>query len=158
MATPIGFDPTYAAATIGSLTLGAIYSDGPKIYRCVKTIDLNATNGMVGEMAFASSWVLTVDRAGGSSLGRIPGGVFVGSVTAGYYCLVLIDGLHAAVKDAAGALNAVGARVRTHATVDGDAAKATADGSGTADAEIFLGIVTVVSAGGVAGVKVHIGS
>lgn len=123
-----------------------------KRYRFYKLTDaVPGTNGMVCEAASATDGtIVTVDRAGGSSLGRIPRGVLVNGVTAGNYFFALVDGLHAAVKDAAGALSSVGLKVTTHATTDGDAA------ASTAYTDKWVGEVRVVSAAGVAAVYVHL--
>lgn len=156
MATPIGFDPsTINSTTTGSFYPGEIRDYAGKSYEFVKLTDaVNATNGMVAEAGSATDGtIVTVDRAGGSSLGRIPRGVFVSSVTAGRYGFILKRGLHAAVKDAAGGLTVVGRKVTTHATTDGDADVAAA--TLTRDINIF-GEIRVASAAGVAAVYVSI--
>lgn len=154
MATAIGWDPSVInQSTTGDFTLGEIREYNGRLFEFVKLTDaVNATSGMIAEAGSASTEsTVTVDRSGGSSLGRIGRGVFVGNVTAGNYGFILIRGLHAAVKDAAGALSSVGLKVTTHATTDGDAAAA------TAYTDKIIGIVYTVSAAGVAGVRVQIG-
>ena len=155
MAVLIGFDPSVInQSTVGNYTLGQELEFSGKTYLFVKLTDaVNATAGMVAEAGSATDGaIVTVDRAGGSSLGRIPMGVFVSPVTAGNYGCILIRGLYASVKDAAGALNAVALKVTTHATTDGDAAAA------TAYTDKIIGTVRVVSAAGVAAVYVQRGA
>jgi len=121
---PAGFNPASYNSTTGTdFTLGAYYEPGDgNVYRYFKLVDaVNGTIGMVAEWASATAYNVTVDRAGGASIGRIPAGVFVAAVTAGNYCLLLVRGRHAAVKDAANALT-VGVKCVPHATTDGDAA------------------------------------
>lgn len=155
MAEPISFDPaTINQSTTGDFSLGQKLEYLGKWYEFVKLTDaVNGANGMVTEAAtpVTDGFLVTVVRAGGSSLGRIPRGVLVGTVTAGNYCFQLIDGYHSAVKDAAGALSTVGFKVTTHATTDGDAAATTVYTDKT------IGTVYVVSAAGVAGVMVQRG-
>lgn len=153
MAQPIGFDPSVInSATVGNYYPGERREYAGKVYQFLKLTDaVNGTSGMVAEAGSATdATIVTVDRAGGSSLGRIPRCVLVSSVTAGRYFFGLIDGLHASVKDAAAGLNAVGLKVTTHATTDGDAA------ASTAYTDKWIGEVRVVSAAGVAGVYVHL--
>lgn len=153
MATPIGFDPSIInATTVGNYTPGERREYSGKTYMFLKLTDaVNGTSGMVAEAASATDGtIVTVDRAGGSSLGRIPRCVLVGNVTAGRYFFGLVDGLHAGVKDAAGGLTPVGKKVTTHATTDGDAAPS------TAYTDNWIGEVRVVSAAGVAAVYVHL--
>lgn len=153
MATPIGFDPsTVNATSVGNYYLGERREYAGKVYQFLKLTDaVNGTNGMVAEAGSATdATIVTVDRAGGSSLGRIPRCVLVGNVTAGRYFFGLIDGLHTGVKDAAAALSSVGLKVTTHATTDGDAA------ASTAYTDKWIGEVRVVSAAGAAGVYVHL--
>lgn len=154
MAEPISFDPaTINQSTTGNFSLGQKLEYLGKWYEFVKLTDaVNGANGMVTEAASGTDgFLVTVDRAGGSSLGRIPRGVLVGTVTAGNYCFQLIDGLHSAVKDAAANLATVGLKVTTHAVTDGDATVTTAYTDKT------IGTVYVVSAAGVAGVMVQRG-
>ncbi len=153
MSTPLGFDPSVInQSSVGSYYPGEQRDYAGKTYEFVKLTDaVNATSGMVAEAASATDGtIVTVDRAGGSSLGRIPRGVFVSSVTAGNYCFILKRGLHAAVKDAAAGLTPVGLKVTSHATTDGDAAPS------TAYTDKWIGEVRVVSAAGVAAVYVSI--
>lgn len=155
MATPIGFDPSVVnQPTVGNYALGQEldYLDGT--YRFLKLTDAVAgASGMVAEAGSATDAnIVTVDRSGGSALGRIPVAVLVGTVTAGNYFFGLVRGLKAGVKDAAGALNAVGLKVTTHATTDGDAAAA------SAYTDKIIGTVRVVSSGGVATVYVQPGA
>lgn len=145
MPTPVGFDPSsYNSATSGGFNPGSIYEYNGSLYKFIKTVDaVDVTNGMVLEIASTSGTQYgTVDRALGSSVGRIPMGVAVGTITAGNYGFILIKGVHTAIKDAANAVNAVGAKATTHATVDGDAAKASAYTD-----NIFAVALTAASAG-----------
>ena len=152
MATPIGFDPTTVNQdSTGQWVKGQFYDYNGSIYRFVKTADaVNATNGMVAEWASTTDYVVTVDRAGGSSLGRLPAGVFVASVTAGNYGFLLVFGRHSAVRDAANALTA-GIKVVSHATTDGDAAPAAAYTGNT------IGTCLANASGGTGPVEVAIG-
>lgn len=129
MPTPVGFDPSsYNSATSGGFNPGSIYEYNGSLYKFIKTVDaVNVTNGMVLELASTSGTQYgTVDRSGGSSVGRIPIGVAVGSITAGNYGFILIKGVHTAIKDALNTMTAVGDKATTHGSTDGDAAKASA--------------------------------
>lgn len=155
MPVPIGFDPSVInQAAVSPYTLGQEVEYNGKLYRCLKLADAVAgVSGMVAEAASGTDGnIVTVDRAGGSSLGRVPVAVLVGPVTAGYYFFGLIRGMHAGVKDAAGGLNTVSLKVTSHATTDGDAAPA------TVYTDNIIGVVRVVSAAGVAGVHVQVGA
>lgn len=155
MAEPIGFDPTVVnQTTTGNYVLGQELEYDGRLFRFLKLTDaVNGAAGMVAESGSATDPdIVTVDRAGGSSLGRIPVAVLVGTVTAGNYFFGLVRGQQAGVKDAAGALNSVGLKVTTHATTDGDAAAA------TAYTDKIIGTVRVVSAAGSATVYVSTGA
>lgn len=153
MATALNFDPgTWNSSVAAPFTLGDLYASGGKTYLYVQLTDaVNATNGMVAERASTSSYIVTVDRSGGSALGRFPKGVFVGNVTAGNFGFVQILGIHSAVKDAAGALTAR-VKVISHATTDGDSAPA------TAYTDITIGVCLANSSGGVAPVDLWLGA
>ncbi len=142
-------------------TLGDVYMGGDgRLYRYFKLADLvNGTNGMVAEWATplgtptaspSGTYNVTVDRAGGSSVGRVPACVLVCAVTHGNYFFGLVKGYHAAIKDAAGGVNAVNKKCMPHATTDGDAAPA------TAYTDSQFAVCLVVSAGGVFGGEVNI--
>lgn len=127
------FDPANYNSTTGTgYTLGQDYSNGDgNIYRFFLTTDaVNITVGMVVEWASTTAFTVTVDRAGGSSLGRIPAGVAMGGVTAGRYGFFLVRGRHTAIREnaggGAGAITAAGQKAIPHATTDGDAKIATA--------------------------------
>jgi len=153
MATALLFDPgTVNSSAVAPYTLGGVYSDGSRLYQCIQLTDaVNGANGMVVEAASTTSYIVTVDRAGGSSLGRIPRGVLVGTITAGNYGFALIYGIHSAVKDAANALTAA-VKVTTHATTDGDSAPA------TAYTDKIIGVCLANASGGSAPVFVQIGA
>lgn len=72
--------------------------------------------GRVLEWASATDYLATTDRAGSSSLGRIPCGIAMAAVPKNGYGLVLVAGLHPAVKITAGTAN-VGRRQTSGATV-----------------------------------------
>lgn len=155
MATPIGFNPAVInQSTTGDYTLGQELEYLGSTYRFLKLTDaVTGAAGMIAEAASATDAnITTVDRSGGSALGRIPVAALVGPVTAGYYYFGLVRGLLAGVKDAAGALSSVGLKVTTHATTDGDAAAA------SAYTDKIIGTVRVVSSGGVATVYIQPGA
>lgn len=153
MPTPLTLDPgTWNSSVAAPYTLGALYETGGKMYMYVLLTDaVNASNGMVAEMASTTAYTVTVDRSGGSSLGRGPVGVFVGSVTAGNYGFIQVEGIHSAVKDAAAGLTAL-VKVTSHASTDGDAAPA------TAYTDKIIGFALAATAGGVAPVMLRIGT
>lgn len=154
MATPVGFDPANynSSSNAEGFVLGQVYDYNGRLFRFYKTVDaVNVLNGMVVEWASTTTYNVTVDRAGGSSLGRNPVGVAVGSVTAGNYGFFLVLGIHSAVRDAANALTA-GVKVIPHATTDGDAAPA------TAYTDRVIGVCLANASGGVAPVHVQLGA
>lgn len=130
-----GFTPSTYKSTTAEFTLGGIYEDpttGYKYRYCKSTDSIAFVDGMIAEMAIgttttvAQSWIVTVDRAGGSSANRLPVGVVVcplstAEAAAGNYIFLLVEGGHSAIRDAANALTK-GIRITTHATTDGDAA------------------------------------
>lgn len=144
MSTALKFDPgTINQAAAAPYTLGQVYSNGSALYEFVQLTDaVNATNGMVAEQASTTGYIVTVDRAGGSAVGRAPRGVFVGNVTAGNYGFIQIRGIHSAIKDAANALTTL-TKFTSHASTDGDA-KATA-----AYTEVHIGYALANAGGGV---------
>jgi len=146
--TPLDMDPgTWNSATAAPYTLGGTYEVGGKVYRYVQLSSaggaVSATNGMVAEKYAASGNIVTVDRSDStaSGLGRAACGVFVGSVTAGRYGFIQVLGEHAAVKDAANAATLL-VKIKSHATVDGDAAPA------SAYTDIVIGYATAAASGG----------
>lgn len=152
MPTALTFDPgNWNSSTAAPYTLGALYEDAGKVYTYVLLTDaVNATNGMVAEQASTTAYTVSVDRDAGTTLGRAPVGVFVGSVTAGNYGFIQVRGIHSAVKDAANALSALG-KVTSHATTDGDAAPTTAYTDKT------IGYALANAAGGVVAVDLRMG-
>ena len=128
MTTPIGFDPsTYSSTTEAPFVLGQEFDPGDgKVYRYAKFVDAIAyANGQVVELASTTAFHVTNDRAGGSSLGRLPVGVCLRVMAQNEYGWVLVRGRHTAIKDAANAA-VLGVKQMSHATADGDAAPATA--------------------------------
>lgn len=135
MPTPLNFDPgTWNSTVATPYTLGGIYETGGKLYQYVQLIDaVPGTNGMVVEAASATSYLVTVDRVGGTSLGRIPVGVLVGSVTAQNFCFMQVAGIHPTVIDAANATTVTGP-VTSLAATDGNC------GPITASTDIVIGV------------------
>lgn len=79
--------------------LGAIRQESGKFYKYVQAVDLALANGDAVEIgSTAVDYKVTQDRAGGSSIGRVPAGVAIGTITANYYGWIQIKGVHTSVK------------------------------------------------------------
>ena len=160
MATPIGWDPSvYNDTTTGNFLLGQELEYQGKTYRWLKLVthvgaadNVAGVSGMVCEAASATDPnIVTLDRAGGSSLGRIPVAALIGTVSVDRYFFGLVRGIHAGIKDAAGACTTVGRKVVPHATTDGDVT----DAAATITRDInCIGTVRVATAAGVVGVYI----
>lgn len=105
--------------------VGGLFEDGAtgNIYRYVQIEDMDVADGDIVEYSDTSGGEVTKDRAGGASVGRIPAGVAVGTITDGNYGYVLVRGRHTAVKTDGGV--AAGDVLVPHATYDGKADTAT---------------------------------
>ena len=113
-ATKLAANDATATDTPGEYRMSA---DG-KIYRYVQALDIAVANGLVVENAdAANSYEVSIDRAGGSSIGRIPAGVGIGAITADYYGWVLVRGVHTSVLSDGSV--AVGEAVVPHASTNG---------------------------------------
>lgn len=163
MAQLYGFNPaTYYSAT-AEFTLGGIYTDQSTgyVYRYVKTADNVAwVDGMIVEAAInaassaTAAFTGTVDRSGGSSANRVPLGVAIYGITntqanAGGYVFVMVDGYHAAIREAANSITK-GSKFTTHATTDGDAAPQTVYTDQT------VGIALAAASGGTFPAKIKV--
>lgn len=113
--------------------LGVERKQGGKTYKYVQVIDLAVADGDVVEYASATlSYIVSKDRAGGTSIGRVVVGVAVGTITANYYGWILTRGIHSNMKTDGGVTAAQG--LIPHATADGQADSVVA---GTNDAQVF---------------------
>jgi hypothetical protein len=156
MPTALSFDPgTWNSTVAAPYTLGAIYETGGKQYKYVQLVNDAGTSGTPGNgwvvEATASDNIVTVDRTGGSSLGRAPVGVMVGTVTLGNFCFVQILGPHSAVSDSGNTVSALG-KITSVATQDGDA------GATTAYTDITIGWATANATGGTVAAMIEIGA
>lgn len=128
MPTAIGFDPsTYDSDVLAPYSLGEVYTvpGSGKLYRVFKYVDFATAphgDGDVMEWASTTTYSVTADRSGGTSLGRMPAGVACRAAVANnHYQFFLVQGLHSTIGDAANGCTA-GRKLTTHATTDGDAA------------------------------------
>jgi hypothetical protein len=113
-ATKLAANDAIAKDTPGEYRMSA---DG-KIYRYVQALDIAVADGYVVENAdAANSYKVSIDRAGGSSIGRIPAGVGIGAITKDYYGWVLVRGVHNSVLSDGSV--AAGEAVVPHASVNG---------------------------------------
>lgn len=118
----LSVDPaTVNQATAGIYTPGRIYDYNGKLYRFVQFVDGVAyADGQSVEYADATTgYVVTNDRAGGSSIGRVAAGICLRVMTQNYYGFVLVRGFHGTVLTSGADNIAVGECLITHATTDG---------------------------------------
>lgn len=121
----VGFDPSVvndspAAFAAGTFVLGDVLNHLGNLYRYIKVVDITTVNGDLLTAGNADGTTGTKDRAGGSDIGELkPVGVAMGAITAGNYGFVMVNGVHAAVLDAANAATA-GVTLEPHATTDGN--------------------------------------
>lgn len=116
-------DPYTANHASPKHTLGMVF-DGtdslglPAKFRYVQFEDaVTYVAGHCCEFSDATLKQVTNDKAGGSSLGRVPAGIALRAMTQNYYGYVLVQGYHAsALGDGSVAL---GDAVMTHASTDG---------------------------------------
>lgn len=103
--------------------LGALFHDATngKVYKYVLAEDANLANGDVVEFSDTSGYEVTKDRSGGSSIGRAPAGVAIGTITDGQYGWIQVYGKHSAVKVGANVAIAAADALVPHATIDGSA-------------------------------------
>lgn len=113
-------------------TLGDIRYEAGKFYMYVQAEDLAITDGDVVEFSNVAGSEVTIDRAGGSSIGRLPAGVAIGAITDAYYGWIQIFGVHTNVKTDGGV--SAGEYLVPHATANG---QADSNVAGTDDAEVF---------------------
>lgn len=101
--------------------LGKLYVDHAtgKAYRYVLVEDAAIANGDSVEYSDTSGYEVTKDRSGGASVGRVPAGVAVGTISDGYYGWVQVSGRHTSIKTDGGV--SAGQSLVPHATVDGRA-------------------------------------
>lgn len=104
-------------------TLGQIYVKNDSTYRYFRVKDAAVAASKVVEYSTTTNAV-TMDRAGGSSLGRFVAGVAVSTVSAGNYGWIQTSGTASALVPAAGVI-AAGDLIAPHATGDGAIVKAT---------------------------------
>lgn len=104
-------------------TVEQIFTKDGKSYRYMKVKDIAVAANNVVEYSTTESAV-TLDRAGGSSIGRHVAGVAVATVTAGNYGWVQIDGRVTATVPAGVAI-AAGDLVAPHSTSNGGIIAAT---------------------------------
>jgi hypothetical protein len=136
VANPIGFDPTYNAATVGDYTLGAIYSSGPKDYIFVLNANGASDNAIAdGDVCYwASATTYTVCNAlngTGSALAGNPFiGVGIGAIAKNQYGFLQFRGLHTNVKSTSSTAGVVQKVSATAATAT-DQTAATIDNIGT---------------------------
>lgn len=113
-ATKLAANDATATDTPGAYRMAA---DG-KIYRYVQVVDTAVANGHVVEVADAAvDYEVSKDRSGGSSIGRIPAGVAIGTISKDYYGWVLVKGVHTSVLSDGSV--AAGEGVVPHASTDG---------------------------------------
>jgi len=113
--------------------LGTIFEQ-PKtgnIFRYIQVEDANLVAGDVVEYADTTGYLVTKDRAGGSSVGRFVAGVAVSAITDGNYGWVQVSGVATVTTDG-GVVK--GDRLVPHATADGQADTETA---GTTSGQVF---------------------
>ncbi len=135
--TPIGavVPSSYNSSTNAEgYVLGEHYSyygaDGPPtgIYRFFQNAngagDTAIRNGDVCELASTTAFVVSASRAAGSSLGRVPMGVGVGTIDKGKYGFLLVCGRHTSIPSTTGTIN-VQREQKTH-TVTGEGTNVTA--------------------------------
>lgn len=103
--------------------VGQLYVREGKSYRYYKAKDIAFAANKVVEYS-TTAGAVTIDRAGGSSVGRIAAGVAYGTVTAGNYGWVQVAGTCSMLVPAAGVV-AAGNYLTTHATTDGAVVVAT---------------------------------
>lgn len=122
MAVSMGYGPTEvdAADVHGVGTLMTVPSTG-KTYRWVKMVD--AVDGAIGDVvtwASTTTWEVTGDIAGGSSLGFQVAGIVVSvvDISATPYCWIQVGGIADVFSDGS---VAAGEFVTAHATADGQA-------------------------------------
>lgn len=109
------------ASAKGRLAQIRIYENAT--YRYYKAKDLAGAATKVAEYSTTTDAV-TIDRAGGTSVGRAVAGVFYATVTAGNYGWVQTSGTCSVLVPAAGVV-AAGNLIVPHATADGAVAVAT---------------------------------
>ena len=97
---------------------------GLKRYKYVQAEDAAMAANQVAEWSDTGGYEVTIDRAGGSSLGRIAAGVVKGTVTDAYFGVIQVAGTCSVLVPAAVAVSAGDALV-PHATTNGGVAVAT---------------------------------
>ena len=93
------------------------------VYKYILVEDANLAIGDVVEFSDTSGYEVTKDRAGGASLGRIPAGVALNTITDGQYGWIQVAGLNTYTKTDGSV--AVGDALVPHASADGQADTAT---------------------------------
>lgn len=94
-----------------------------KAYKYVLAYETLALGDVVEYNTAANGYKVTKDRAGGTSIGRIPAGVALGAITAGQYGWIQVAGLNTYCKTDGSV--AAGDALVPHATADGQADTAT---------------------------------
>ena len=113
--------------------LGAERKQAGKTYKYVQNVDIALADGDVVEYASATlSYIVSKDRAGGTSVGRVVAGVAIATLSVGYYGWILTRGIHSNMKTDGGVSATQG--LIPHATADGQADSVVA---GTNDAQVF---------------------
>lgn len=111
--------------TLGMLFDGVDTLGLPAKFRYVQFEDaVTYVAGHVCEFSDATMKQVTNDKAGGSSLGRVPAGLALKAMTQNYYGYILVQGYHASVLTDGGV--SVGEALMSHATTDGAADTQTA--------------------------------
>jgi hypothetical protein len=123
----VGFEPATINLATADYTLGRVLDYAGALYRFVRFVDaVTYAPGQSVEWASMTLNTVTNDRAGGSSLGRIPAGIVVCTMTQNYYGFILVEGYYATCKTSGADDIVAGEYIFTHATTDG-----TVDGSTT---------------------------
>lgn len=99
--------------------LGIVRWVGAKAYKYVLVEDQALANGDSVEFSDTSGYEVTSDRSGGASIGRVPAGVAIGTISDAQYGWVQVYGRHTAIKTDGGV--AAADVLVPHATKDGRA-------------------------------------
>lgn len=89
------------------------------VYKYVLAEDANILKGDVVEYSDVTGYEVTKDRAGGSSLGRLPAGVAITTITDAQYGWIQVSGINNYVRTDGGV--AVGDALIPHVSADGQA-------------------------------------
>lgn len=105
----------------GKYVPGFLYEFGGNHYLFAKVVDIAVTAGWLAEYSTVAPLgeTVTADRAGGTSVGRVPAGIAMASTPLGGYCFFQRSGV--GVKDLLtdGGLAAADVGIMPHATTDG---------------------------------------